>query len=107
MSLGVELDSDYPSNSIKPLKDMGKFDQDADVRDLEATIRLERERSGRKVGVVGYCFGSGLDDHPRVTLLDYPGEGHCLATRTCAWRSPEAAELADRRTAEFFAQHLA
>ncbi|MEG3088422.1 dienelactone hydrolase family protein [Sphingomonas sp. PB4P5] len=49
---------------------------------------------------------AGLDDHPKVTLYDYPGEDHGFATQFGARRSPEAAELADERTAAFFAEHL-
>jgi carboxymethylenebutenolidase len=49
----------------------------------------------------------GLDDHPKVTLCDYPGLDHGFATEMGARRNDEGAELADRRTAEFFAEHLA
>ena len=49
---------------------------------------------------------AGLNDHPRVTLYDYPGEDHGFATQFGARRSPEAADLADARTAAFFAEHL-
>jgi carboxymethylenebutenolidase len=49
----------------------------------------------------------GLDDHPRVTLHDYPGEDHGFAAEMGQRRSEEAAKLADRRTEEFFEQHLA
>jgi carboxymethylenebutenolidase len=49
---------------------------------------------------------AGLDDHPKVTLHDYPGEDHGFATEIGARRSEEAAELADSRTAAFFAAHL-
>ncbi len=48
----------------------------------------------------------GLDDHPRVTLHDYPGEDHGFAAEMGKRRSEEAAQLADRRTEEFFARHL-
>jgi len=48
----------------------------------------------------------GLDDHPKVTLHDYPGEDHGFATETGRRRSDEAANLADSRTAAFFAKHL-
>jgi carboxymethylenebutenolidase len=48
----------------------------------------------------------GLDDHPKVTLYDYPGEDHGFATEMGARRSEAAAELADGRTAAFFAEHL-
>ncbi len=48
-----------------------------------------------------------LDDHPKVTLHDYPGEDHGFATEMGQRRSEEAAKLADQRTEEFFARHLA
>lgn len=48
----------------------------------------------------------GLDDHPKVTLHDYPGEDHGFATEVGRRRSEEAARLADRRTEEFFAEHI-
>jgi len=48
----------------------------------------------------------GLDDHPKVTLYDYPGEDHGFATDTGKRRSAAAADLADSRTAAFFAEHL-
>ena len=49
---------------------------------------------------------AGLDDHPKVTLLDYPGEDHGFATEFGARRSDAAAQQADQRTAAFFAEHL-
>lgn len=49
----------------------------------------------------------GLDDHPKVTIYDYPGEDHGFAAEMGSRRSEEAAQLADRRTEEFFAEHLA
>ena len=48
----------------------------------------------------------GLDDLPKVTLHDYPGEDHGFATESGARRSEEAARLADSRTEAFFAEHL-
>lgn len=48
----------------------------------------------------------GLDDHPKVTLYDYPGEDHGFAAELGKRRSEEAAQLADKRTADFFAEHL-
>lgn len=48
----------------------------------------------------------GLDDHPKVTLHDYPGEDHGFATEMGKRRSEEAARLADSRTQNFFAQNL-
>lgn len=49
---------------------------------------------------------AGLDDHPKVTLHDYPGEDHGFATESGERRSDEAACLADARTEAFFAEHL-
>lgn len=48
-----------------------------------------------------------LDDHPKVSLHDYPGEDHGFATEMGKRRSDEAARLADGRTEKFFARHLA
>jgi len=48
----------------------------------------------------------GLDDHSKATLFDYPGEDHGFATEFGKRRSDASAELADQRTAEFFAKNL-
>lgn len=48
----------------------------------------------------------GLDDHPKVTIYDYPGLDHGFATQTGKRRHEEGAALADSRTAAFFADHL-
>jgi len=48
----------------------------------------------------------GLDDHPKVTLQDYPGVDHGFAAEMGKRRSEAAAQLADERTAAFFAEHL-
>jgi carboxymethylenebutenolidase len=48
----------------------------------------------------------GLDDHPRATLYDYPGEDHGFATESGKRRSEQAAQLADSRTEAFFAEHV-
>jgi carboxymethylenebutenolidase len=47
-----------------------------------------------------------LDGHPKVVLHDYPGEDHGFAAEMGSRRSPAAAELADRRTEEFLAEHI-
>jgi carboxymethylenebutenolidase len=49
---------------------------------------------------------AGLDDHPKVTLYDYPGEDHGFAAELGKRRSEEAARLADSRTEAFFAETL-
>ena len=48
----------------------------------------------------------GLDDFGKVTLYDYDGLDHGFATEFGERRDDEGAKLADRRTMEFFAQHL-
>lgn len=50
---------------------------------------------------------AGLDDHPRVTLHDYPGLDHGFAAEMGDRRNEQGAQLADSRTAAFLAQHLA
>ena len=47
-----------------------------------------------------------LDGHLETVLHDYPGEDHGFAAETGKRRSEEAAQLADRRTEMFFAEHL-
>ena len=48
----------------------------------------------------------GLDSHPKVTLYDYEGMDHGLATEFGQRRNEENADLADKRTADFFEKHL-
>lgn len=48
----------------------------------------------------------GLDPNPHCTLHDYEGLDHGFAAEIGTRRDPAAAELADTRTAEFFAQHV-
>ena len=162
----IQLDPDVSEQMDRALGLMGKFNQDAGIRDIEATIRAARAMldDGGKVGVVGYCLGgrltfmtaartdvdasvgyygvgidgllgethaiakplllhipqedhfvdkdaqaamhAGLDDHPKVTLYDYPGEDHGFATEFGDRRSDTSAKQADERTAAFFAVHL-
>lgn len=163
---GVQLDPDIPEEFQQALAMMGKFNQDAGIRDIEATIRTARAMLGAegKVGAVGYCLGgrlafmtaartdvnasvcyygvgidgllgekhaiahpvllhvpeedhfvdkaaqqrmhAGLDDHSKVTIFDYPGEDHGFATEFGLRRSDTSAQLADERTAAFFAENL-
>jgi carboxymethylenebutenolidase len=165
MEPGIELDPDVEAELHQAFDLFGKFDQDAGIRDIEATIHHIRRTLGvAKVGCVGYCLGGrlafltaartdidasvgyyavgvdgllgekhaiahplmlhiptedgfvsretqaamheGLDDHPKVTLHDYEGLDHGFATETGLRRQDEAANLADSRTAAFFAEHL-
>jgi carboxymethylenebutenolidase len=48
----------------------------------------------------------GLDDHPKVTLHDYPGLDHGFAAEMGKRRDEAGAQLADRRTVDFFAANL-
>ena len=58
---GIELDPDVDAEMQEALGLMGQFDQDAGIRDIEATIRAGRaEVGGGKVGAVGYCLGGRL-----------------------------------------------
>jgi carboxymethylenebutenolidase len=50
---------------------------------------------------------AGLDSRPKVTLHDYEGLDHGFATEMGDRRDDAGAELADSRTAAFFAEHLA
>jgi carboxymethylenebutenolidase len=161
----VSLDPDVESEFATALDLMGKFNQDAGIRDIEATIHyIRRTLSVAKVGCVGYCLGGrlaymtaartdidasvgyygvgidgllgekhaiahplmlhiptaygfvsretqatmheGLDDHPKVMLHDYEGLDHGFATEHGKRRDEEAANLADGRTAAFFAEHI-
>jgi carboxymethylenebutenolidase len=47
-----------------------------------------------------------LGQHPRVTLHDYEGLDHGFAAESGNRCNEAGAQLADRRTEEFFAQHL-
>lgn len=58
---GIELDPDVPEQLQEGLDLIGKFDQQAAIRDIEATIRDTRAMiGGGKVGAVGYCLGGRL-----------------------------------------------
>lgn len=58
---GVERDPDADGHLDAALADMMKFDLALGIADIEATIRATRDLvGGRKVGVVGYCFGARL-----------------------------------------------
>lgn len=48
----------------------------------------------------------GLDDHPKVTLHDYEGLDHGFAAEFGSRRDDKTAALADKRTTDFFAEHI-
>jgi carboxymethylenebutenolidase len=47
-----------------------------------------------------------LDSNPHVTIYDYPGQDHAFARAFGHSRNEEAANLADKRTEEFFAKYI-
>lgn len=49
----------------------------------------------------------GLDSNPKVTLYDYVGLDHGFAAEFGNRRNEQGAQLADQRTRNFFAAHLA
>ncbi|WP_126173310.1 dienelactone hydrolase family protein [Altericroceibacterium xinjiangense] len=55
---------------------------------------------------VQQAMHEALDPHPKVTLHDYEGLDHGFATEFGKRRNEQGAQLADTRTAEFFARHL-
>ncbi|KRB80786.1 carboxymethylenebutenolidase [Sphingomonas sp. Root710] len=58
---GIELDADVPDQLQEAFGLFGQFDQEAGIRDIEATIREARKMvDGGKVGAVGYCLGGRL-----------------------------------------------
>lgn len=61
MKPGIELDPDVEAEFNEALDWMGKFNQDAGIRDIQATINFLRSEEGAaKVGCVGYCLGGRL-----------------------------------------------
>jgi carboxymethylenebutenolidase len=58
---GIELDPDVEAEFNQALDWMGKFNQDAGIRDIQAAINYLRDTEGTaKVGCVGYCLGGRL-----------------------------------------------
>ena len=49
---------------------------------------------------------NGLDDHTRATLHDYDGLDHGFAAEFGSRRHEDAAAIADKRTSDFFAEHV-
>ncbi len=49
---------------------------------------------------------AALDPHPRVVIHDYPGVDHAFARPGGEHYDPDAARLANERTAAFLARHL-
>jgi carboxymethylenebutenolidase len=49
---------------------------------------------------------TAFDEHPQVTIFDYPGEHHGFACTLGKRRSEHTAAVADQRTAEFLTKHV-
>lgn len=58
----IELDPDIPEDFTQAFEYMGKYNQDAGVRDIEAVLRAAHSAlgAGGKAGVVGYCMGGRM-----------------------------------------------
>lgn len=58
---GVSLDPDVEPEFAQAIDLMGRFNQDAGIRDIQAAINFLRANEGTaKVGCVGYCLGGRL-----------------------------------------------
>ncbi|MGN3974653.1 dienelactone hydrolase family protein [Tsuneonella sp. SYSU-LHT278] len=58
---GEELDPDVSAEFDRAIANMGKFDADDCIRDIEALIHwLKRDQDCGKVGLVGYCLGGRM-----------------------------------------------
>jgi carboxymethylenebutenolidase len=80
----------------------------ADARAIAHPVLLHIPTADHFVGKDAQAaMHAGLDDHPKVTLYDYPGLDHGFATEFGKRRHDEGATLADQRTSDFFADHLA
>lgn len=163
---GVDITDKSEADWQKAFELFGKFDVDAGVEDLKATLAYARGISGctGKAGSVGYClggklaylmatrsesdanvsfYGVGMDElldeasnitkpyvshiaakdgfvppeaqakilpvfeaHPLITPYVYAGQDHAFAREGGEHFDAAAAELANRRTQDFFTQHL-
>lgn len=162
---GEEYNPDIEDEFHKALENMGKYDAEQGVRDLEAVIHFLKDQGADKVGAVGFCLGGrmaymmaartdvsasvgyygvmidqmlneshaianplmlhiptgdhfvgpeaqkamheGLGPNNHVTLHDYVGLDHGFAAESGSRRDEAGAQLADQRTSDFFAEHLA
>jgi len=75
---GIELK--YEGDDAKlAMETLGKLDLAKAVSDVDAAIGFAREQTGKKVGVIGYCFGgllawlSATRLHPAVAVGYYAG----------------------------------
>ena len=68
MQPGVELDPDVPAQMEEAFGFYNRFDLDAALRDVDATIRSAQADAAR-VGVVGFCLG-GLIAYLAATRTD-------------------------------------
>jgi carboxymethylenebutenolidase len=90
---GEQLDPDVPEEFQRAIENMGKFNSDACIRDIEALIHwLKRQEGCAKVGLVGYCLGGRMAylaatrtdidasvGYYGVTIDQMLGESHAIA----------------------------
>ena len=57
---GEEYNPDIEEEFHKALENMGNYDADQGVRDLEAVIHFLRDHGAAKVGAVGFCLGGRM-----------------------------------------------
>jgi len=57
---GEEYNPDIEEEFHKALENMGKYDADQGVRDLEAVIHFLKDQGVAKVGAVGFCLGGRM-----------------------------------------------
>lgn len=163
---GIDITDKTEAEWQKAFDLFGKFDVDAGVEDLKATLAHLRTMDGctGKAGSVGYClggklaylmatrsdadanvsfYGVGLDEllgeagtighpylshiaekdgfvppeaqakilpafeaHPMITAHVYAGQDHAFAREGGEHYDKTSADLANRRTLDFFAEHL-
>lgn len=161
---GIQLTDKTEAEWQRAFELYGKFNVDAGVQDIGATIDHLRAVAGGRVGTVGYCLGGllayltaartdadasvgyygvaidqhldearriskplllhvaekdefvppdaqarmavGLAGNARITLETYPGRDHAFARTGGAHYDKAAADLANRRSLDFFAAHL-
>lgn len=57
---GIELNPDIEAEFQEALGYFGRYDADAGVKDIEASIRWLRAEGAAKIGCVGFCLGGRL-----------------------------------------------
>src|SRR3546814_15988175 len=78
-------------------------DWSSDVCSSDLPLLLHLATADQHIGPDAQrAIHQALDDNRHVTIHDYEGKDHAFARAFGSSRDEEAANLADRRTAEFF-----